>query len=85
MENIPVSFVTPLQPSFEGDGATKWVKPQPNEVKISVDAAVFEDRGGVRFRLVARNSEGMLIKARPFFYPQLVSPVLAEAMASKKP
>ncbi|XP_074322735.1 uncharacterized protein LOC141659705 [Apium graveolens] len=40
-------FVTPLQPLLEGDGACTWVKPQPNKVKVSVDAAIFKDHPGV--------------------------------------
>ena len=38
----------------------------------------------VGFRLVARNFEGMVIEARPVFYPHLVLSVLAEAMAFKE-
>lgn len=39
------SFMVSLQPHTEGDGALYWVKPQPNTVKVSVDAAIFDDRG----------------------------------------
>lgn len=78
------SFTNPLQPCVEGDGATTWVKPQPNIVKVSVDAAVFEDRGGVGFGLVARDSNGTLIEAIAKVHPALVSPVVAEAMAFKE-
>ncbi|XP_074341994.1 uncharacterized protein LOC141679391 [Apium graveolens] len=78
------SFVTPLQPHIEGDKASIWVKPQPNLVKVSVDAAVFDDRNGVGFGLVARNSDGELVEARALFHPSLVSPTVAEAMAFKE-
>lgn len=77
-------FTTPLQPSFEGDGATTWVKPQPNKIKVSVDASVFEDRGGVGFGFVARDSEGALVEAKAIFHPNLVTPIMAEAMAFKE-
>ena len=35
-----------------------------NKVKVLVNANVFEDRGGVGFGMVARNSEWDLIEAR---------------------
>ncbi|XP_074375015.1 uncharacterized protein LOC141716720 [Apium graveolens] len=78
------NFVTPLQPKIDGDGAVTWVKPQPNKVKISVDAAVFDDHGGVGFGLVARNSAGELCEAKAVFQRRLYSPVEAEAMAFKE-
>lgn len=74
----------PLRPLAEGDGAVVWVKPQPNKIKVSVDADVLEDRGGVGFGLVARNSEGQLIEAREIFHPNVVSPLIAETMAFKE-
>lgn len=74
----------PLQPHVEGDGATIWVKPKQNLIKVSVDAAVFEDRGGVGFGFVARNSDGELVEARAMVHPHLVAPVVAEAMAFKE-
>ncbi|KAL8092159.1 hypothetical protein AgCh_034453, partial [Apium graveolens] len=33
-------FTTPLQPHYERDGATIWVKPQPNKVKPSLVAPI---------------------------------------------
>ncbi|XP_074339883.1 uncharacterized protein LOC141677734 [Apium graveolens] len=39
-----ISSHTLLQPHAKGDGSMFWVKPQPNTVKVSVDAAIFEDR-----------------------------------------
>lgn len=38
-------IVAHLTPSLAGDGAVVWAKPQQNEVKISVDAAVFQELG----------------------------------------
>lgn len=73
-----------LQPQYDGDGASFWVKPQPNTVKVSVDAAIFKEREEVGFGLVARDSDGMLIEARTVVHYELVSPVLAEAMAVKE-
>lgn len=79
------TFLYPLQPQVEGEyGATVWVKPKQNLVKVLVDAAVFEDRGEVGFGFVARNSDGELIEARAVVHPHLVAPVVAEAMAFKE-
>ncbi|XP_074347588.1 uncharacterized protein LOC141686452 [Apium graveolens] len=78
------SFTTPLQPKVNGDGASAWVKPQPNKLKITVDAAIFDDHGGVGFGLVARDSEGQLREAKAIFQRGLHSPVEAEAMAFKE-
>lgn len=72
------------QPHVEGDGATISVKAQPHLVKAS-DAVVFEDQGGVGFGMVARNSEGELIEARALVHPNSVTPVVAEAMAFRRP
>ncbi|KAL8098853.1 hypothetical protein AgCh_031539 [Apium graveolens] len=73
-----------LQPQYDGDGASFWVKPQPNTVKVSGDAAIFKEREEVGFGLVARDSDGMLIEAITVVHYELVSPVLAEAMAVKE-
>lgn len=33
-----------LQPGHEGDEDCIWINPQQNSVKVSTDAAVFEDK-----------------------------------------
>ncbi|XP_063949894.1 uncharacterized protein LOC135152736 [Daucus carota subsp. sativus] len=53
--------------SVEGDGACVWANPLPNIVKVSVDAAVFGDRGGFAVGLFARDSDGLLVEARAKF------------------
>lgn len=78
------SYNTHLQPQVKGDGVSYWVKPQPNTVKVSVDAAIFEDREEVGFGLVARDSDGSLIEAKAMVQKELVEPVLAEAMGVKE-
>ncbi|XP_074351958.1 uncharacterized protein LOC141691114 [Apium graveolens] len=78
------SFVTPPQPLIAGDGASTWVKPQPNTVKVSVDTAVFKDRNGIGFGLVARNCKGELIEGEAVFQAGVQSPIMAEAMAFKE-
>ncbi|XP_074361220.1 uncharacterized protein LOC141701477 [Apium graveolens] len=48
----------------EGDGAVVWVKPQKNQIKISVDAARFEEYQATGIGMVARNDQGELLQAR---------------------
>ncbi|XP_074352247.1 uncharacterized protein LOC141691405 [Apium graveolens] len=85
MESSPKqSFYDSAPATGEGDKATAWVKPLPNTVKVSVDATVFEDRGGVGFGLVDRDSDDLLIEARAIVDPHLINPMLAETMAIKK-
>lgn len=43
------------------DGVVKWVKPQIDTIKVTVDAALFEDNSAFGFGLVARDSSGDLI------------------------
>lgn len=77
-------YTASLQPVVEGDGAVVWVKPLTNEVKISVDAAIFEEQVGVGFGLVMRDSNGQLIEAKALVHSVLVAPVLGEVMAVKE-
>ncbi|KAL8102974.1 hypothetical protein AgCh_027490 [Apium graveolens] len=49
-----------------------------------IDAAVLEDRDGIRFRLVARDLKGELVEATTKFQMGMTSPVIAEAMAFKE-
>lgn len=74
----------PLHPSFPGDGAVLWAKPQMNEVKISADATVFEDRGHSGIGLIARDHHGHLLSARTRSIPAVLNPSLAEAMTIKE-
>ncbi|XP_063945892.1 uncharacterized protein LOC135151390 [Daucus carota subsp. sativus] len=78
------SSTTLLQPTFEGDGDCIWVNPQQNSVKVSVDAAVFEDKDAAGLGLVARDDNGELIQAKTLILPSKVAPVLGEAMAVKE-
>ncbi|KAL8157121.1 hypothetical protein AgCh_001998 [Apium graveolens] len=72
------------KPEANGDGVTSWAKPQPNTVKVSVDAAIFEDRSEAGFEMVARDSDGRLIEAKVLTESRCTSPVLAEAIAVKE-
>lgn len=64
----------PIQPSVAGDGAMYWVKPQYNEVKITVDVAVFEDQGTSGIGLISRNHDGYLILAQSKRYAEVMDP-----------
>lgn len=48
----------------EKDGVSHWVRPQVDTIKVSVDAAIFEDLSAAGFGFVARNSEGVLTFAK---------------------
>ncbi|KAL8136154.1 hypothetical protein AgCh_010667 [Apium graveolens] len=78
------SFVAPLQPLNLGDGATCWVKPRQNEVKITVDAAVFEDKGSSGIGIIARVHGGYMLHAKTKCYSEVLHPTLAEALAIKE-
>lgn len=77
-------FEAPITPPTPGDGAILWVKPQQNEVKINVDAAVFENRGYSGIGLIARNHEGHLLLAKTRCFSEIMNPALAEAIAVKE-
>lgn len=67
----------------EGDGANIWVKPQEGIIKVSVDAALFEEHSAFGFGIVARNSSGNLVLERTKLQFGLASPELVEVMAIK--
>lgn len=47
-----------------GDGVSSWVKPQMNEVKVSVDTTIFTEQNAYGLGIIARNSEGEMVYAR---------------------
>ncbi|XP_063936224.1 uncharacterized protein LOC135147255 [Daucus carota subsp. sativus] len=67
-----------------GDGVSSWVKPQVNEVKVSVDAAIFPEHNACGLGAIARDSEGMMVYARTCRYWGRVAPEFAETMAVKE-
>lgn len=74
----------PIKPPVEGNGAIYWAKPQYNEIKITVDATIFEDRGASGFGIIVRNYEGHLILAKSKSRSEVMNPTLAEALAIKE-
>lgn len=78
------SFSAPITPPVPGDGAVCWVKPQHNGVKITCDAAIFEELGISGAGLIARDHDGTLISAKSKTTPEVLKPVLAEAIAVKE-
>lgn len=69
---------------FVGDGASSWVKPQIDNIKVTVDAALFRDRSAFGMGMIARDCRGELIQANSKLQQEVVSPDLAEAMAMKE-
>ncbi|KAL8101079.1 hypothetical protein AgCh_033092 [Apium graveolens] len=67
-----------------GDGALFWAKPHFDEVKILVDAAVFEDQGKSGIGLIARNHDGYLLTTKIRTFEEVMNPSLVEAIAIKE-
>lgn len=53
-------------------------------VKVTKDAAIFNDRGEYGMGLVVRDSNGDLIQTRTLLKVGMVSPEIAEALAVKE-
>ncbi|KAL8116144.1 hypothetical protein AgCh_022590 [Apium graveolens] len=66
------------------DGAIYWAKPQHNAVKITVDAAIFEDQGASGLGAIVRNHDGHLILAKTRCFNEVMNPLLAEAIAVRE-
>ncbi|KAL8154952.1 hypothetical protein AgCh_000354 [Apium graveolens] len=60
------------------------VKPQQNEVKITADAAIFEDQEASGIGLIARDHYGRLLLAKTRCYREVMQPSLVEAIAIKE-
>ncbi|KAL8088671.1 hypothetical protein AgCh_038446 [Apium graveolens] len=70
--------------ALEGDGEVSWVKPQESEIKVSVDAALFEEFNTSGIGLVARDSEGEMIMAKTICIKETLDPEMAEVIAIKE-
>lgn len=66
------------------DGATHWVKPQENIIKVSVDAATFTEHGAFGIGLAARNSSGEIVHAQTRRFWGMNQADFAEAIAIKE-
>lgn len=73
-----------LQPMADGDGADIWVKPQLNTVKITVDAANFDEQNAYGIGLIAWDCTGALLEAKMKLFQGNARPEFAEAMAIKE-
>lgn len=60
------------------------MKLKSNSVKISVDAAIFNDQGAFGIGLIARDDNGNLLQARFKQFQNVVEAVVAEIMAIKE-
>ena len=69
---------------YEGDDSYCWVKPQESMIKISVDAATFQEFNASGIGMVARDDRGDVILARTMFLEGLRSVEMIEAMAVKE-
>ncbi|KAL8091980.1 hypothetical protein AgCh_034313 [Apium graveolens] len=70
--------------SVEGDGEVSWVKPQESEIKVYVDAALFEEFNASGIGLVVRDSEGEMIMAKTICIKETLDPEMAEVIAIKE-
>lgn len=67
--------------TVEGDGAEVWVKPQKDVIKITVDAATFEEFSAFGVGMLARDHTREVVLGKSVVCSRKVSPDYAEAMA----
>lgn len=68
----------------ERDGASHWVTPQIDIIKVSVDAAIFEEHYAAGIGIIARNLDGEMVPAKTSRCWGVFSPEMAEIMAIKE-
>lgn len=84
-KNAQSKSYSPVTQSFqEGDGASLWVKPQGDTIKVSVDAAYFTEFSAFGIGVVARNSGGELVQAISRIFQGNAAPELAEVVAIRE-
>lgn len=66
------------------DGRTKWEKPSREEIKINVDAALFEEAGTFSYACVARDDTGNLIEAISCCRTGNMAPEMVEVMGVRE-
>ncbi|XP_062085599.1 uncharacterized protein LOC133791697 [Humulus lupulus] len=77
---------TLLSLSLENNDARSesWIKPGTNQIKINVDAALFQRECSYGFGLVARDSSGRLIEAKTCYQGGVFPAEVVEAMGIKE-
>ncbi|XP_062076333.1 uncharacterized protein LOC133781375 [Humulus lupulus] len=77
---------TLLSLSLENNGARSefWIKPGTNQIKINVDATLFQQESSYGFGLVARDSSGRLIEAKTCYQGGVFPDEVVEAMGIKE-
>lgn len=68
----------------QDDGVAHWQAPNEEEVKVNVDAAIFETPNCYSFALVARDHNGSLIEASSRCISGNIAPEMAEAMGIRE-
>ncbi|XP_074356033.1 uncharacterized protein LOC141695705 [Apium graveolens] len=77
-------YTVPIEPSVHGDGTICWAKSQKQTVKITVDAALFDDKNGTDVGLIERDHSGALLLAKSRLFREIMRPSLAKAVAGKE-
>lgn len=67
-----------------GDGAKTWVRPSNDEVKITVDAAMFTENSTYGVGLLARDKDDDVLGGKSELYHGDVRPYFAKAIAVRK-
>ncbi|XP_060974297.1 uncharacterized protein LOC133039416 [Cannabis sativa] len=68
----------------QGDGAEHWVPPSENNVKVNVDAAIFEGSQQFGVGWVARDHRGLFIHGHTRLFNVQSTPELAEAVGIRE-
>lgn len=69
---------------IQGDGASSWVRPKKNSVKVTVDAALFSESSKYGVGLLARDDEGQVVQGKSEVFHGEVRSEFAEAVAIKE-
>lgn len=65
LEEHPIdTHIAQFPKDIKRDGVVNWIKPQEDTIKVTVDAALFEDKSAYGFGFTARDSTGKLVQAR---------------------
>lgn len=66
------------------DGADKWVKPLNDEVKITVDAAIFAEEASYGVGMLPRNSSEEVLEGKSKLFQENTQPNVVEPIAVKE-